>query len=269
MHDYFNAIVLGIVEGLTEFLPVSSTGHMILVEPLLGVDQSVSPWKVLLWVSQLGAILAVVVLTWRSLWKKTFHPPSRDWRDHIVTKLLAAMIPTAIIALPLKDTAEKYLENPPMVAVGLIVGAIAMALIDRFCRRTGDMEIEQVSLKQAAIIGVLQCLSMWSGISRAGATIMGGMAIGLTPRVATEFSFYLAIPTMLGATLRTLVKYRAELTADVIGVTLVGTLTAFLVALLVVAGFLRFVRTQRFTVFVVYRVLLGAGVLTWWLASGG
>lgn len=264
MYDYFNAIILGIIEGLTEFLPVSSTGHMILAEPLLGVQQELPPWNVLLWVSQLGAILAVVVLTWRALWQKTFHPPTRRWRDHIVSKLAAAMIPTVIIALPLKDVAERYLENPPMVAVGLIVGAIAMALIDRHCRRAGEMEIEQVSLTQAAAIGVLQCLSMWSGISRAGATIMGGMALGLTPRVATEFSFYLAIPTMLGATLRTLWKHRDALTSDVLSVTLVGTVTAFLVALVVVAVFLRFVRTQKFTVFVGYRILLGAAVLGWY-----
>ncbi len=264
MQDYINAIILGIIEGLTEFLPVSSTGHMILAAPLLGVDTTKPPWSVLLWVSQLGAIAAVVVLTWRALWQKTFHPPSPVLRDHIITKLLAAMIPTVIIALLLKDLAEEYLENPPMVAVGLILGAVVMAMIDRWRRRPGEMAVEQVRLTQAVLIGVIQCLSMWSGISRAGATIMGGMALGLTPRVATEFSFYLAIPTMLGAAAKTLWSKRNELTPDVVGLTLVGTVTAFVVALVVVAGFLRFVRTQRFTVFVVYRVLLGVAVLAVW-----
>lgn len=264
MQDYINAIILGVIEGLTEFLPISSTGHMIIAAPLLGVDETRPPWNVLLWVSQLGAIAAVVVLTWRVLWRKTFHPPSREWRDHIVTKLVAAMIPTVVIALLVKDLAEEYLENPPMVAVGLIVGALVMAAIDRWCRRPGEMEVEQISLKQAALIGVIQCLSMWSGISRAGATIMGGMALGLTPRVATEFSFYLAIPTMLAASVKTLWSHRHELTADGIGLTLAGTATAFVVALIVVAGFLRFVRTQRFTLFVVYRIILGAAVLAWW-----
>lgn len=267
MHDYINAIILGIVEGLTEFLPVSSTGHMILVEPLLGIQQEAPPWNVLLWVSQLGAIAAVIVVTWRALWRKTFHPASRDWRDHILTKLLAAMVPTAIIALPLKKTAERFLENPPMVAVGLIVGAIAMAIIDRYCRRDGDSPDQQVSLKQAALIGTIQCLSMWSGISRAAATIMGGMALGLSPRVATEFSFYLAIPTMIGATAVTLYKHAHELTPAAVNVTVVGTAAAFLVALVVVAAFLRFVRTQKFTVFVVYRILLGAAVLGWFFMA--
>ena len=122
-------------------------------------------------------------------------------------------------------------------------------------------ELENVTLRQAFLIGLIQCLSMWPGVSRAGASIMGGMALGLTPRVATEFSFYLAIPTLLGAALRTLWKYRHDLTADVATIVIVGSATAFVVALLVVAAFMNYVRRYRFTPFALYRVLLGMAVL--------
>ena len=267
MNDYLRSIILGVIEGFSEFLPISSTGHMILAQPLLDVDKTQPPWSTLLWVSQLGAIAAVVEFTWRDLWRRTFHARRPGWAQHIVTKLTLAMVPTIGLALLLHDYAERYLENPPMVAVGLLLGAAAMWYIDRRFRGGGTMEIEDVTLRQAFWIGVIQCLSMWSGISRAAATILGGMALGLTPRVATEFSFYLAIPTMLAASIMTLWNEQDGLTADHLAVVLTGTMAAFVVARLVVAGFLRFVRTHRFTAFVVYRVVLGLLVLAWYWAE--
>jgi undecaprenyl-diphosphatase len=259
--DLVNAIILGIVEGLTEFLPVSSTGHMILVEHWLGLDGETPPWNILLWVSQFGAILAVVLYFWRDLWRRTFHPRYRFWPDHIGTKLVAAMIPTVVLALLFKPLLDPLETMPVAVAAALIVGAGAMEFIDRRFRRTARQELENVSLVQAFWIGVIQCISMWPGVSRSGASIMGGMALGLTPRVATEFSFYLAIPTMLAAAVKTLWKHRDELTAANAGLVLVGTAVAFVVALGVVATFMSYVRRYRFTPFVLYRVALGGAVL--------
>lgn len=267
MNEFLQAIILGIVEGLTEFLPVSSTGHMILVQPLLGVDPLAPTWKTLLWVSQLGAILAVVLYFWRDLWKQTFGVPLTDLRRNLLAKLVVAMVPTVGIALLLKDVAERYLENPSSVGLALIVGAFAILLVDRYFRRNVEGDITDITLKQAFLIGIIQCLSMWSGISRSGATIMGGMVLGLSPRVATQFSFYLAIPTMLAAAAKTLLDERKNLSMDGAAVVLVGTATAFVTALFVVATFLNYVRKHKFTVFAVYRVLLGLAVLAWYSSA--
>ncbi|MFN0136456.1 MAG: undecaprenyl-diphosphate phosphatase [Phycisphaerae bacterium] len=269
MNEYLQAIILGVVEGLTEFLPVSSTGHMILVQPMIGVDPLQPTWKTMLWVSQLGAILAVVLYFWGDLWKQTFGVPLTDVRRNLLAKLVVAMVPTIGIALLVKDYAEQYLENPPAVGVALIVGAFAILLVDRFFRRDVEGEVADITLKQAFLIGVIQCVSMWSGISRSGATIMGGMALGLSPRVATQFSFYLAIPTMLAAGAKTLLDERKNLSNDGAAVVLAGTATAFVTALIVVATFLGYVRKHKFTVFAVYRVLLGAAVLTWYWSPTG
>jgi undecaprenyl-diphosphatase len=265
--DWLRAIILGVVEGLTEFLPVSSTGHMILVQPLIGVSPDLPTWKTFLWVVQFAAILAVIVYFWRDLWRQTFQPEARNWREHLVTKLLVAMVPTVVLALLLHSLAEKYLETPPSVAAALIVGGVAMLYIDRRYRRDGQQRVEDITLTQAFLIGTIQCLSMWSGISRSGATIMGGMVLGLTPRVATLFSFYLAIPTMLAASAKTLWKYRHELTGDGVEIVLVGSVVAFAVALAVVAFFLQFVRTRRFTIFAAYRIALGVIVIAWYVVS--
>ena len=262
--EILSAVILGIIEGLTEFLPVSSTGHMVIAMPLLGLDAEQSPWSILLWVSQFGAILAVVVYFWRDLWRRTFRPVDKGWQRHIMTKLIVAMIPTTLIALPLKDYLDPLEKMPVAVAVALIAGAIVMEFIDRRYRRNLPQTLEDVSLWQAFWIGVIQTISMVPGVSRAGATIMGGMTLGLTPRVATEFSFYLAIPTMLGAALKRTLDRWDELSSDNIAIVLVGTGVSFLVALIVVAWFMGFVKRHRFRVFAIYRVLLGGAVLAFW-----
>lgn len=259
--DYFRAVVLGIIEGLTEFLPISSTGHMVIAMPLLGIHESAPPWSVLLWVSQFAAILAVILYFWRDLWRRTFTPPTRGWHRHILTKLGVAMAPTIILASLFKEMLDPLEEQPAAVAGALIVGAVLMEFIDRRFRRTQQQELEDVTLWQALAIGTIQTISMWPGVSRAGATIMSGMVLGLTPRVATEFSFYLAIPTMLAAAAKTLWKHQHALTLDGVAVLLVGSATAFVVAWLAVAGFMGYVKRYRFTPFVVYRLLLGAVVL--------
>ncbi len=277
MPDALRAVVLGVIEGLTEFLPISSTGHLLIAMPLLGVGHEDARWNVFLYVCQLGAILAVVAYFARDLWRRTTRLP-RDaagrirWRDHLLVKLLVAMIPTGILGKLFDDFMEAHFEQGPyaplFVAAGLIVGAAAIAWIDRRYRRDVPQNLDDVTLVQAFWIGLIQCLAMWPGTSRSGATIMGGMVLGLTPRVATEFSFYLAIPTMLAAGGWRLIKHGHELSADALGVVALGTGVSFVVALGVVAGFLRYVRRRRFTPFVIYRILLGLAIVGWYAAGG-
>ena len=263
MTDVLRAVVLGIIEGLTEFLPVSSTGHLVIAMPLMDISASQPPWSTLLWVSQFGAILAVVVYFWRDLWKRCTAPLT-DWRSHLLVKLAAAMIPTVVIALLLKRVLTPLEESPTAVAAALIVGAFVILFIDRRYRRQGPMQLDQVTLAQAFWIGVIQCISMWPGVSRSGASIMGGMVLGLTPRVAAQFSFYLAIPTMLAAGVKTLWDERHTLSSDGAAVVLVGTATSFVVALIVVATFMEYVKRRRFTPFVIYRIALGLAVLAFY-----
>lgn len=261
-----DAIILGIIEGLSEFLPISSTGHMILARPLLGIDGNAPVWHAFLFISQFGAILAVVLLFWRELWHEGRKLTRGPIQNHLFFKVGVAMIPAALLlVLGINKYMEEHFEsNIYAVAGALIVGAVIMEVIDRFFRSKIRMSIDEINWRQALFIGAAQCIAAWPGTSRSMATIMAGMVVGLSPRVATEFSFYLAIPTMLGAAAVKIIKHHHELTGDNATVILVGSATAMLVALAVVAGFLRYVRTRRFTPFAIYRVVLGALVL--WLA---
>mgnify|MGYP000067779318 CR=1 FL=1 len=268
MSDILKAVILGIVEGLTEFLPISSTGHMLLVMPLLRIDPSQPPWHAFLYFIQIGAILAVVVYFWRRLWKRIVHRPVGGIGRHLLTKLFVATLPAAVIGLPLNDWVEQRLEKPVFVAMALMLGAVAMELIEQRFRRPGPCEPDDITLRQALLIGVAQCVSIVPGVSRAMATILGGLVVGLSPALAAEFSFYLAIPTLLGAGLMKVVKHRESLHASDAGVLAVGFVTAFVVALLVVEGFMRFVQRHRLRPFAIYRVALGIIVLIWWAASG-
>ncbi|MBW7906854.1 MAG: undecaprenyl-diphosphate phosphatase [Phycisphaerae bacterium] len=268
MSDHVRAIILGVIEGLSEFLPISSTGHMLLAMPLLDISAAEAPWSTLLWVSQFGAILAVIVYFWRDLWRRTFRPASPGWRRHLLTKLVVAMIPTVVLALLLKKWLDPLEQQPLAVAAALVAGGVALWAVDRWFRHARPQELEDVTLTQAALIGAVQCVSMWPGFSRSGASIMGGMLLGLTPRVAAEFSFYLAIPTMLAAGVKTVWDQRATLSPDNAGVIVTGTVTSFVVALVVVAAFMEYVKRYRFWPFVVYRVLLGAAVVAYYYAAG-
>jgi len=259
--DLWCAVILGIIEGLTEFLPVSSTGHMIIAMDWLGVEKQAAPWNAFLYFIQIGAITAVIVYFWRRLCRQTFSKPAGGWQNHILPKLVIGVLPAAVVGLSLDDWVEFHLERPVPVAVALVLGAAVMVIVERRFRRGHGAAIEQVTLRQSFLIGLAQCVSIIPGTSRAMATIMGGLLVGLPAATATEFSFYLAIPTLLGAGLVRVLKQPAALGGENAILMAAGFLVAFATAWVVVAGFMRYVQTRSLQPFAVYRVLLGAAVL--------
>ena len=270
MNDIIRSVILGIIEGLTEFLPISSTGHMILASPALEIDLEEPFWKSYIYFIQVGAILAVVIYFWPRLWKLTVHPPDKPLHQHLLVKLGVAFMPAAVFGLLLNDVLEEHLEHAVPVAVALIVGAALIELIERKYDRPVTLRTEEMTLKQALLIGCAQCLAMIPGTSRSGATIMGGLVVGLSAPAAAEFSFFLAIPTICAAGGYSLFKHREALTADNAVVLTVGFVVSFAVAYVVVASFMRYIQTHKFRPFVIYRVLLGITVLTWyWWPRGG
>lgn len=261
-------VLLGIVEGLTEFLPVSSTGHLILAGALLGYDDS--QWQVFDIVIQLGAIMAIVVLYWRTFWAVLVGLLERratSWR--FVRNILLAFLPAAVIGLALHKQIEALLSKPELVCVTLILGGIAILIIERLAKRQTIVGVADVPVPTTIGIGFIQCLAMIPGVSRSGATIMGALSLGVERRTAAEFSFFLAIPTMIGATVLELVKNRHALaTPGAVGVPeiAIGFIVSFLVALVVVKAFVGIVTKHGFGPFAWYRIIAGAGALAW-LAS--
>lgn len=262
MNETLTAIILGIVEGLTEFLPVSSTGHLILATELLGYDAE--RWAVFNIAIQPGAILAIVVLYWR-----TFMDVLRGllvWRPDAVAfvrNLLIAFFPAVILGLALGDQIEALLENAVVVAWALIIGGIAILVVEKLARPVEAGGVAGVSLRQSTMIGLVQCLAMIPGVSRSGATILGAMAFGIDRKTAAEFSFFLALPTLTGATALQLFKHREALTADSLGLIGIGFAVSFVVALVVVKSFLAVVTRFGFAPFAWYRIVAGAGALLW------
>ena len=263
------AIILGIVEGVTEFLPVSSTGHLILATELLGFDAD--KWAAFNVIIQLGAILAIVVLYWRPFWavlEGLFKREPMSWR--FVRNVLIGFLPSAILGVLLLKYIEALLGDPKVVAVMLILGGIAIILIERLAKRSDVVGVSGMPVKTAIGIGIAQCLAMVPGVSRSGATIMGALSLGVERRTAAEFSFFLAIPTMLGATTLELVKHHHEMFAGAHGVGLgtvaVGLVVSFLVALVVVRAFVHYISRHGFTPFAWYRIIVGAVALVWLFA---
>lgn len=258
-------VLLGIVEGLTEFLPVSSTGHLILATRLLGYDAA--QWEVFNIVIQLGAILAVVVLYWRTFWAVIAGLARGDATAiRFVRNVAVAFIPAAVIGLALHKKIEALLGNATVVAAALIVGGIAILLVERFARARTVKGVADIPLGTTFGIGLVQCLAMVPGVSRSGATIMGALSLGVERRTAAEFSFFLAIPTMLGATTVELAKHRHELAAPGavgMGTIGIGFAVAFVVALLVIKGFVGIVTRRGFAPFAWYRIIIGSLALFW------
>ena len=262
------AILLGIVEGLTEFLPVSSTGHLILAAELLGYDAA--QWATFNVVIQLGAILAVIVLYWRTFWTVLtglFARSPGAWR--FTRNVLLAFLPSAVLGVLLIDHIEALLESAETVAVALILGGIAILIIERSIK-PADIEPGVAALPGRAALGVGRghCLSLLPGGARAGATIMGALALGVERRTAAEFSFFLAVPTMLGATTLSLARHGEEIAAGRVdwGLIGVGFFVYFLFSMLVIRAFVGIVGRYGFAPFAWYRIIAGTAALAWLLS---
>ena len=271
------AILLGIVEGLTEFIPVSSTGHLILASELFGYDAA--EWELFNVVIQLGAILAVVYQYFGNFWSAGMGFIRREPAGLLfVRNLLLAFLPSAVLGLTLKDYIDVMLESPEVVCWALIAGGVAILMIERRHPpaeielaegpREGDDGVADLSFKTALGVGLAQCLSMVPGVSRSGATIMGALAMGVPRKTAAEFSFFLAIPTMLGATALSLFQHGDELATGAAGEVgwteiAVGFAVSFVVALIVIRAFVAYVSRRGFSPFAWYRIVLGSAGLAW------
>jgi len=259
-------VVLGVVEGLTEFLPVSSTGHLILVgHALRFTGDFAKTFEVAI---QLGAILAVVVYFRSFLVDFARRCLTRDATARgFVTAVGIAFLPAATVGFLAHRAITTYLFTPQTVGVALIVGGAAILLIEAAHRRPTVTTVEAVNARTALWVGLAQCLSLIPGVSRAGATIMGGLLVGMDRKTATEFSFFLALPTMFAATVYEAYKSRALLVEESVFMLAVGSIVAFLSALIVIDLFLTFVRRHTFRVFAYYRILVGLVVLALFWAS--
>ncbi len=266
MSPTLTAILLGILEGLTEFLPVSSTGHLILASELFGYDSA--QWAQFNIVIQLGAILAVVVSYFRTFWTMGLGLLRWDATAvRFVRNLLIAFTPAAVIGLAAKDTIDVMLGSPEVVAWALLIGGIAMLGLERTIRPGEDSGVAALPLSKVIGIGFIQCLAMIPGTSRAGATILGALAMGVGRKTAAEFSFFLAVPTMLGAATVKILDEPDKLLAgggligwDEIGI---GFVTAFVTALLVIRAFVAYVSRRGFAPFAWYRIVVGGAALMW------
>ena len=255
-------IILGIVEGVTEYLPVSSTGHLILATELLGYDAD--KWALFNIAIQPGAILAILVLYWRTfrdvligLWKR--EPSAYAF----VRNLLVAFIPAVVIGLAIGDSIELLLGNAMVVAVALILGGFAILLVEWWAKPTDRGGVANVTFGHSVGIGLVQCLAMIPGVSRSGATILGAMAFGVDRKTAAEFSFFLALPTLTGATILQLFKHRDAITSNDLGLIAIGSLVSFIVAWAVIKAFLAVVTRYGFAPFAWYRIIVGAAALVW------
>ena len=268
----FDTIIIAIVEGLTEFLPVSSTGHMIITQNILGVESSEFV-KAFTFIIQFGAILSVVVLYWKRFFKLN-HTPAPDGATPLKRflhkydfywKLLVAFIPAAVLGLLFNDIIDEMLESVAVVATSLIIGGVFMLFCDKIFNK--GSEATPLNEKRAFSIGLFQCISMIPGVSRSMATIVGGMSQKLTRKAAAEFSFFLAVPTMFAATLFKLLKIfmepqGAQIIKDNLGTLIVGNVVAFAVALFAIKFFINFVTKYGFKAFGWYRIILGGIILT-------
>jgi len=283
MADWLAAILLGLVEGLTEFIPVSSTGHLLLAKQALGLDDD--PWNTFIVMIQLGAILAVVAVYFVRLWKVLLGLPGKDpAARRFAISVLLAFLPSAILGLLLHDFIKNVLFNTTIVCISLIVGGVALIVLERWSdagtmglrRRVKDgvVTLEQrelaedamkLSWKTAIGVGLWQCLSIIPGVSRSGATIVGGLLLGVDKKAAAEFSFFLAIPTMVGAFALDFWESRDLITGDVARLIAIGFVVSFISGLFVVRFLVDFVGRYGFAPFSMWRILVGvAGLIAIW-----
>ena len=262
---FFHAFLLGIIEGLTEFLPVSSTGHLILFVDILGFKAP--PGKAFEIIIQLGAILAVIVAFWPKIWRLTKNLPHSKESQHFAGAILLAFLPAMAIGALAHDFIRNALFNPHVVSVMLIVGGFVMLIVERICRKPVIIAMENMPYLTALKIGLLQCLAMVPGVSRSGATIMGAMVFGVERKAAAEFSFFLAIPTMLAATVFSLYSNWSLLAKDDFALIAVGFVAAFLAGFAVAKSFIRIVGRFGFAPFAFYRILMGSAMLAFFATA--
>lgn len=269
MLEFLKVVFLGIVEGITEWLPISSTGHMILVEEFIHLDASADFMEMFRVVIQLGAILAVVVLYFPKLWP--FCSAKRGWikKDawSLWLKVLAAALPAAVVGIPFDDLLDELFYNYQTVAVTLIAYGVFFLLAEHYNRRKRPRvrSLESLTYPMAVYIGVFQVLSLIPGTSRSGATILGAILLGTSRSVAAEFSFFLGIPVMFGASLLKLLKFGFAFSALELSLLLTGMLTAFAVSILAIRCLMGYIRKNDFKPFGYYRIALGALVLAYFL----
>lgn len=277
--EYLKAALFGVVEGITEWLPISSTGHMILLNEIIPLNVSQEFWNMFEVVIQLGAILAVVIIFWKQIWPFTLKNGSekngikRLVKTDIISlwgKILVACIPAAIVGLLLDNILEKYLYNYVVVAAALIVFGVAFIVVETWNKnRTPKVDsLNDLTYKLAIIIGLFQLLAaVFPGVSRSGATIVGALLIGVSRTVAAEFTFFLAIPVMAGASLLKLLKFGFNFTAQEFIILAVGFIVAFAVSIVVIKFLLKFIKKHDFKVFGWYRIVLGTAVLIYFAVN--
>lgn len=262
MNDTMIALLLGFIEGLTEFLPVSSTGHLILAGELVGfTDNSSVAFKIAI---QLGAILAVLLVYWRRFWAVGTGLLKMEAGPISFTRnIMLGFAPALVIGVVAYDAIRAAMQTPEIVAIALIVGGVIILILERVVKTVRFNSVEEIPFGTALSIGLVQCTAMLPGVSRSGATIMGGLMMGVERKTAAEFSFFLAVPTMMAATVYALWKDRALLNADDLGMIGIGFTMAFLVAVVVVKAFVAIVGKYGFAPFAYYRIIAGTAALLW------
>jgi undecaprenyl-diphosphatase len=256
MSDALRAVILGIVEGVTEFLPVSSTGHLLLAEQFFDLGEG-SFWKSFAILIQLGAILAIVAIYFVKLWRIALGMFSNPDDRRFVIGVLVAFLPAAVIGAAAGGYIKAYLFNPWVVCFSLIVGGAILLWVDQLDLKPHEHDATTFPLPMYLAIGFAQCLAMIPGVSRSGASIVAAMLLGADKRAAAEFSFFLAIPTMVGAFAYDLYKNRADMTSDHAGIIAIGFVVSFVTAIIVVKTFLTYVTRHGFTLFAWWRVIVG------------
>jgi len=256
MSDALRAVILGIVEGVTEFLPVSSTGHLLLAERFFDLGEG-SFWKSFAILIQLGAILAIVALYFAKLWRIALGTFSDPAARRFIIGVLISFLPAAVIGAVAGSYIKAFLFNPWVVCFSLIVGGAILLWVDQLDLKPHEHEATTFPLPMYLWIGFAQCVAMIPGVSRSGASIVGAMLLGADKRAAAEFSFFLAIPTMFGAFVYDLYKSRDDMTLDHAGIIAIGFVVSFVTAIIVVKTFLTYVTRHGFTVFAWWRVIVG------------
>ena len=274
MIEFLKAVLFGIVEGITEWLPVSSTGHLILLDEFLHLNISEAFYEMFQVVIQLGAILAVIVLFFHKLNpfspKKDTLQKKDTWQ--LWLKVIVAVIPSAVIGLLLDDWMDEHLYNYIVVAIMLIVYGVAFLFVEKWNQRRSFRihDVAEIDYRTAILMGAFQCLSLIPGTSRSGATILGAIILGVARPAGAEFSFFMAIPTMLGASALKLLKFLmdgAAATSTELMVLITGCVVSFIVSLIVIKGLMEYVRKHSFSIFGIYRIVLGFAVIAYFVLT--